>query len=299
MSSLADLGASASEARLAHLFRQGGHVPHAEDPAREAVGVEGLQALRPLGNPGEVDGLARDPPRGEGGPAPGVPVQLGEDEARDPHPLVKGLGHGEGLLARHGVQDEEDLVGAQRRLEAHELLHEALVNLEAAGGVHQDEVPHLQAGPLLHPPPDGLGAFPVLDLEDRHPHLLPQDAELLPRRRALGVRRHQEGTPPLPLVVEGELGGGGGLPRPLEPHEEPDVPVLELGVLGLPAQGLLQGLVDRGQDHLGRGQALQDLPPQSPLPHLLHEGPGHLQVHVGLNEGAADLPEGSPSGPPP
>ena len=61
----------------------------------------------------EGDGLADDLLDAEGGAAAGVAVELGEDDAVERERLVEALGHGDGVLAGHGVDDEERVVGAR------------------------------------------------------------------------------------------------------------------------------------------------------------------------------------------
>lgn len=45
------------------------------------------------------------------------------------------------LLAGRGVEHEQDFLRADEIAQADELLHEGLVNLEAAGGVEDQDVP--------------------------------------------------------------------------------------------------------------------------------------------------------------
>ena len=55
-------------------------------------------------------GLAGDLLDRERGAAAGVAVELGEDDAVELQRLVEGLGHGDGVLTGHGVDDEERVV---------------------------------------------------------------------------------------------------------------------------------------------------------------------------------------------
>ena len=61
---------------------EGQDVAHAEDPAREAVRVEGLQGVGLLAGPEELDREPGDRADGQRGAAAGVAVDLREDQAR-------------------------------------------------------------------------------------------------------------------------------------------------------------------------------------------------------------------------
>jgi hypothetical protein len=53
---------------------------------------------------------------------------------------VEGLGGVDGVLAGHGVGDEEDLAGVEELFELRHLVHESGVDLVAAGGVDDEHV---------------------------------------------------------------------------------------------------------------------------------------------------------------
>ena len=68
--------------------------------------MEGLDHVQLLAGARELDGLARGSPDGQGRAAPGVAVQLGEDDAVDAQGLVEGRGGVYRVLARHGVHHQ-------------------------------------------------------------------------------------------------------------------------------------------------------------------------------------------------
>jgi hypothetical protein len=53
---------------------------------------------------------------------------------------VEGLGGVDGVLAGHGVGDEEDLGGVEELFELRHLVHQGGVDLVAAGGVDDEDV---------------------------------------------------------------------------------------------------------------------------------------------------------------
>ena len=146
-------------------LEQGGDVAHAHDAGDDAVGVEGLEGVGFFAGAEELDGGAGDLADGEGGAAAGVAVHLGEDGAGDGEEVVEGLGGVDGVLAGHGVGDEEDFGGVEQLFELGHLVHEGVVDAEAAGGVDDEdvaaEVGGFAAG-FLGEAEDGLGAVPLL-----------------------------------------------------------------------------------------------------------------------------------------
>ena len=73
-------------------------------------------------------GCAGDVADGEGSAAAGVAVHLGEDGSGDGEAVVEGLGGVDGVLAGHGVGDEEDLGGVEELFERGHLVHEGFVD---------------------------------------------------------------------------------------------------------------------------------------------------------------------------
>ena len=98
-------------------LEEGGDVADAHDAGDDAVGVEGLEGVGLFAGAEELDGRAGDVADGEGSAAAGVAVHLGEDGAGDGEEIVEGLGGVDGVLAGHGVGDEEDLGGVEELFE--------------------------------------------------------------------------------------------------------------------------------------------------------------------------------------
>ncbi len=102
--------------------------------------MEGLEGIGLFADAEELDGLAGDVTDGEGRAAAGVAVHLGEDDAGEAEALVKVCGGVDGVLAGHGVGDEENLAGVEELFEALHLAHQVFVDVEAAGGVDDEGV---------------------------------------------------------------------------------------------------------------------------------------------------------------
>ena len=127
-------------------LEEGGDVAHAHDAGDDAVGVEGLEGVGFFAGAEELDGGSGDVADGEGGAAAGVAVHLGEDGSGDGEAVVEGLGGVDGVLAGHGVGDEEDFGGVEEFFELGHLVHEDGVDAEAAGGVDDEDVAAEVAG---------------------------------------------------------------------------------------------------------------------------------------------------------
>ena len=90
-----------------------------------------------------------------GGAAAGVAVELGQHHAVEADAVHEGLRGDHRVLADHGVDHEQDLVGADRVPDVGGLLHQLGVDAQPAGGVDDDHVVQLGLGELdrvLRPP---------------------------------------------------------------------------------------------------------------------------------------------------
>jgi hypothetical protein len=103
---------------------EGKHVAHAEDAADDAVGMERLEGVGLFAYADELDGLAGDVADGERRAAAGIAVHFGEDDAGEREAGMKILRGVDGVLAGHGVGDEEDLLRAEKLFEALHLGHQ-------------------------------------------------------------------------------------------------------------------------------------------------------------------------------
>ena len=123
------------------------------------------------------------------------------------------------VLAGHGVDDEERVVGLDRLGDVADLVHHLGVDGQPAGGVDDDarrarvRRASLDAG--------GGGVDRVAGLaEHRHADLAAQRAQLLDGGRALEVGADEQRVAALLLEPAGQLGRGGGLARALQAGHE-------------------------------------------------------------------------------
>ena len=143
-------------------------------------------------------------------PPAGVAVDLREDDAGERQGLGEGFGGGESVLAGHGVEDEQHLVGLDRLMDPGDLRHHLLVDAQPPGGVDDHDVGgpfaalEAVAGDL-----DRVG-LPRLAVEP-DARLAGEHLELADGRRALEVGSHQQHLAPLLLEMGAELGGQGRL----------------------------------------------------------------------------------------
>ena len=85
------------------------------------------------------------------GAAAGVAVELGHHDAVEVDGLGELLGDVDRVLAGHRVDDEQDVVRLDRRADLDELVHERLVDVQAAGGVDDQDVLALHLRPVERP----------------------------------------------------------------------------------------------------------------------------------------------------
>ncbi len=121
-------------------FDEGDDIAHAENAGGDAVSVEFFDGVELFADADVFDGLAGDGLDGEGGAAAGVRVELGDDDAVEFKLLVEGFGGVDRILAGHGVDDEEDLMGVERGVDLLQLVHEGVIDVEAACGVEDEDV---------------------------------------------------------------------------------------------------------------------------------------------------------------
>ncbi len=115
-------------------------VAHAQDAAHDAVGMEGLDGVVLFADAQELDGLAGDVADGQRRAAAGIAVHLGQHHAGEGQLVVELLGGVDGVLSGHGVGHEQDLLRVQQALERLHLVHQLLVDVQAAGGIDDQHV---------------------------------------------------------------------------------------------------------------------------------------------------------------
>ena len=132
----------------------------------------------------------------------------------------------DGVLAGHGVGDEEDLLRGEQLLQALHLGHQLFVDVQAAGGVddervaaHDDGFAAGFFGQALDERRAGGLALQVAFVEAGL-DLLGDDLELLARGGAVDVDRNQHGPVTALLEPGGELAAGGGFAGALQPGHE-------------------------------------------------------------------------------
>ena len=279
---------------LLGFFDEGDDVTHAEDAASESIRVEGLDAVGPLADADVEDGEAGDGDDGEGGAAAGVSVHLGEDEAGEGDLFVELLGDLDGVLAGHGVDDEEDFDGVEGFSNVGELLHELFVDLESTAGVHEEPVGVLFFGFFEGVAGEGDGVFGSVFAVDGDVYLGAEGGELLDGGGASEVSGGHDDALALLFEEAGEFGAGGGLSGALEADEEDGCgPVaFAVQVLTVGAEEGGEFFMDDLDDLLGGGDGLEDFRADGAFSDAGLEVPDDAEVDVGFQEGAPDLFEG-------
>src|SRR3954471_7707853 len=115
-----------------------------DDGVDEGLGVEGSEVVRTLAEADELDRHAELALDGDDDAALGRAVELGQHDPRDVDGLREDLRLLEAVLAGGGVEDEEHLVDLalllDDALDLAELVHQADLVVQAAGGVDDDDV---------------------------------------------------------------------------------------------------------------------------------------------------------------
>ena len=256
--------------------------------------MEDLERVGLLAHRDKLDGLARHRTYGECAATAGVAIELGHDDAIEVHALGEGLNHVHDVLAGHGVDHHEDLVGLDGLLDGDRLLHHLLVDLKAASGIHNHDVVQ-----VIDSLVDGLGGnldrVLAVTAIDRHANLGTKGGKLVGSCGTVRVAGGKQRRVALALQEIGELGRGRGLARALQAHEHDHVgrAVLRQHELGLVGAEKLGELVEHDAHHvLRRRERVQDLGREALLLAGGDKVLDHAEVDVGLEQGHADLAHG-------
>ena len=283
---------------LLEVLHQADDVAEAQDALGEAVGAELLELVELLALAQELHRLAGHGLDGQRRAAACVAVELGEDEAVEVQATVELRRGAHRVLADHRVDDEQDVLGLDRLLDLLELVHERVVDGEAAGGVDDHHVTAHVAG-LGDSQLGELHRLHALDAEHRHTELAAEHHELVDRRRTVDVRGHEHGLLALGEQALGQLARGGRLAGALQADHHDDggiVVELQAGVDRAHelAEFVVAGLdeVVLGRDgHAVRALERDDVAERAHLD-LGQEVLGDAELHVGLDEAGAHFAQG-------
>ena len=294
-------------------LEEGGDVAHADDAADDAVGVEGFEGVGFFAGGEELDGGTGDFADRERGAAAGVAVHFGEDGAGDLQAVVEGLGGVDGVLAGHGVGDEEDLGGVEGGFELGHFVHEGFVDAEAAGGVDDEDVVGEVTGfaeGFLGEAEDVGGAGGVVRCRfyvvrgrrvggefafvDPDVDQFGDDFELLAGGGAVDVDGDEQGAVAALFEPGGEFAGGRRLPGALQAGHEDDGGGLggEFEPGGVMAEDIHELVADDFDDLFGGREGGGDFGAEGFGADVVDDVAGDVEVDVGFEERGADGAEG-------
>ena len=252
--------------------------------------MEGLDHVELLAHADELDRLARRGADRQRCAASGVAVELGEHHARHAQGLVKGCRGVDRVLARHRIDDQQDLGGFDRVADAPQLVHQLLVDVQAAGRVKKDQV----VAVLLRMLDRGFGdvhGVGLSHLEHGDVQLPADGLQLRDGGGTVDVAGGQQRTFTLLAHIGGELGPVRGLARALQADEHHDARRFrgDVQLLVRPAHEGAELLVDDLDDHLRRGEGLEHVGSAGAFGHGLGEVLDDLVADVRFQQGHAHL----------
>ncbi len=280
--------------RLFDAFDEAEHVAHAQDARNDTIGQKRLERVVFFADADELYGCAGYFANRKRGAATGIAVHFGEDYAGDAETLVEFSGGADSVLADHRVGDEEQLRRIQFALQLGKLFHQFVVNVQTAGGVHEDYIARghfcfaesaadnferlvgAGAGPQ-----GGMGGFRDL-------------GELFAGGGAINVSGYDERA----MAVLGEpfshFAGGGGFAGALQADDQPDGRWLRAVLrLGFTAEQFAEFVADDLYDLLLRGELEEDFGAEGFLADVGDEFVGYADVDVAIEKGFADFGEAS------
>ena len=102
--------------------------------------MEGFKRVVLFAHADELDGLSGDLANGKRRAAASVAVHFGEHNAGERKLLVELVGGVDRVLSGHGVGDEQDFLRVEQPLQRLHFVHQLIVDVQAAGGVHDQHV---------------------------------------------------------------------------------------------------------------------------------------------------------------
>ena len=265
-------------------------IPHGQNSAGHAVGAKGFQRIHVLAGTDKFDGNAGDCLDAQEGSAAGVPVELGHDDPVQAQGFIEGFGAVDGVLARHAVDDEIDLIGLNLFVDLFELLHQFGIDGQATCGVQDDDIGVSRFGLDLAFAADRNGVGSPGFAEDLDPQLFAEDVELLDRSGALQVGGDEEGFELFLPDQKCQLAAGGRFSGPLQAahHDGRQVAPFDRQVVVDGAEKVDE-LLENNLDELFMGpEGKQDPSSLGGGGHVRDELPHHVDADVRLDEGAFD-----------
>ena len=258
-------------------------VAHAQDALGHAIGIERLQRIGLLAHAHELDGLAGHLAHRKRAAATGIAVELGDDHAVKVGALGEGRDNVDDILAGHGIDDHQHLIGLDGLLDVHGLLHHLLVDLQTTGGIDDDHIAQVVDG-LLDGALGNIDRVLAVTAEDRHADLSTKRGQLVGSGGTVDVARGEQRRAALLLEQVCQLYSRRGLTGALQAHEHNDVGnAVAKDELALGGAEHLGELVEHDLDDvLRRRQRFHDLGGHAALLGLGDKLLDDLKVDVGL-----------------
>ena len=254
-----------------------------------------LKRIQLLAGACELDRLPGHRTHGERRTAARIAVHAGEHHAGQRHLLGEALGDVHGVLASETVHHEQDF-GRRRHIGNRlHLVHQRLIDVEAARRIEHQHVEALELRGLQRAPGNVDRLLTDDDRQRRHICLRAKHGELFLRGRAIDVeRRHQHLLALFLLEALGELRRGRRLARALKAdhHDDRRGRHVDQQFARLGAERLGQRVGDDLDDHLSRRDRAQHVRPDGALRGLVHEFAHDRQRDVGFQQGDSHFAHG-------
>ena len=201
-------------------FDQRQHVAHAQNARDDAIRIKRIERIVLFADADKLDRLADDCLDRERRAAARIAIHLGQDDARNADAFVELVRALDRVLPGHCVGDKQRFNRLHLRLDALQLIHQRIVNVQPARRVNHQRV----EADLLAMQPRRPAQFQRIvnarAVKDRNANRLADDRQLIARRRAVNVHRQQQRI----AVLIGrqpprQLAGRSRLARSLQPHD--------------------------------------------------------------------------------
>src|SRR5205814_5706540 len=126
--------------RLFGAFDERHDVAHAKNARDDSLRIKTFEGVVFFAEPDKLYRRAADFADGKRSAAAGIAVQLGQNDSGETETFVKFSGGADGVLTDHGVRDEKNFAGLQFFFQIAEFIHQIVVDVQAAGSVHDHDV---------------------------------------------------------------------------------------------------------------------------------------------------------------
>ena len=279
---------------LLNFFNEAEHIAHSQNAVGNTIRMERLKSIGLFTDADKLQRLASNGANGKRRTTACIAVHFREDNTGDAQAFVKLFSRFHGILPSHSIGHEQDFHRVQTSLQFFQFHHQGIVDVEAAGSVHND---HVATGlycfftrafsqfQRLH--------FAFRTLVNGNLYVFGDNPQLFPSGRTVNVDGDQKRGVLFFSQPFSQLAAGCSFARTLQPddHDDRGRFVSKTEPRGVRAQNFDQFFVDNFDYLLAWGKRIKYFFTQSFFFNGFKQLFDDAEMHIGFQEGDADLPQ--------